>query len=308
MSIIYEHGAKSLMFSELHDETGGKLGQMTFKYYDCPCGEKKYSVISTTTRHDNHFDIVKCSKCGTLRMNPYLTDESIELYYTEVYGPLKREWLEGTTPESVFQRQKKSSAGLYNNIKKHLNSESKILDYGSSSGGRLDALREDNFGSLHLFDFDENYLSYGLGKGFNRHEESNKYDFMILSHVLEHINDPVEFLREIKEKTLNSCGKIYIEVPFMERKDFLLEHFHLAHKYYFTRESLTYITQLAGYECLEVAKKYIIIEAKSEAVIPDESLLEKSRKISSKHLVKVKLNRYTRKFFMLFRKKESSKT
>jgi len=75
-----------------------------------------------------------------------------------------------------------------------------------------------------------------------------KFDKIFLFHVLEHIYNPIEYLKELKEK-LNQYGKIFIEIP--NNNDILLKGYQIqefrdfyyqsAHLWYFNRSSLEFI-------------------------------------------------------------------
>lgn len=241
--LIFNYNNTLNKFKQLHDETGGALKDFEFKYYDCFCGGKDYSIVATATRHRNHFDIVQCEQCGTLRMNPYLSDASIEKYYKEVYGPVKRGDVE---PDALFTRQSKTSGKLLAMLAPHMPKGGKVLDYGSGAGGRMEAFKQAGY-DVYLQDFDKNYLNYGLAKGMKEFTKDVKYDMVIFSHVIEHINHPVEFLKNLSD-LLAPNGKIYLEVPLIENtKNGLLGDFHLAHKFYFTSESLSYLGHMAGF-------------------------------------------------------------
>jgi 2-polyprenyl-3-methyl-5-hydroxy-6-metoxy-1,4-benzoquinol methylase len=280
--LVYNYNNDLHRFKKLHDETGGKLKDFDFKYYDCFCGGEDYKIVSTATRHRNHFTVVQCTSCGTLRINPYLSDKSIETYYKEVYGPVKR----GDVPaEGLFERQSKSSAALLKMLKPFLTSqEAKVLDYGSGAGGRMKAFKEAGY-DVYIQDFDKKYMEYGLSQGLKPFSETKSYDMMILSHVLEHINHPVGFLKDIA-RLISDTGYIYIEVPLIEntrKKKTLLGDFHLAHKFYFTCESLTYLAHMAGFRKVADFHNAILITKGTNSVVEP---LVKSVKKSEKCIVK----------------------
>jgi 2-polyprenyl-3-methyl-5-hydroxy-6-metoxy-1,4-benzoquinol methylase len=254
MSLLYSYNNTHHKFKDLHDETGGKLAELSFKYYDCFCGGKEYKIIANATRHRNHFDVVQCQACGTLRINPYLTDASIEQYYKEIYGPVKRK---NIAPDVLYKRQMGTADEVYSYLAPLLAKGSKILDYGSGAGGRMEKLKEAGY-DVYLHDFDKNYLDYGLSKGMKAHQEGTRYDAVILRDVLEHINQPVEFLKQA-QSWLNEKGIIFIEVPFMENNRTLLADFHLAHKFYFSCESITHLAHIAGYKKIKDYRNAIVI-------------------------------------------------
>ncbi|GHV66149.1 hypothetical protein AGMMS49928_00120 [Spirochaetia bacterium] len=44
--------------------------------------------------------------------------------------------------------------------------------------------------------------------------ENEKFDYAILGEVVEHVNDPVFFLKNIKENLKDGVEKIIITVPY----------------------------------------------------------------------------------------------
>ena len=49
----------------------------------------------------------------------------------------------------------------------------------------------------------------------------DEYDFVIISHVLEHVTEPISFLKSFVDKMKNG-GHLFIEVPCMDWKIKLL--------------------------------------------------------------------------------------
>lgn len=65
-----------------------------------------------------------------------------------------------------------------------------------------------------------------------------KYDIIILRHVLEHFKNPVKVLKKIK-KNLSQDGIIYINVPYCENKKVLHESImNHPHIFHFSKKSL----------------------------------------------------------------------
>ena len=265
---IYDYNSSLHKYKEVHDETGGRLKELSFQYYDCCCGHTGYKIVSSTTRHHNQFTVVQCGKCGTLRINPYLTDAAIETYYKEIYGPVKRK---NMTAEALFARQSRSANDLLQVIKPLAGKEAMILDYGSGAGGRMTALKADGYTNVHLFDYDKKYLEYGVSQGFKAHQDGNRYDMITLSHVLEHVNMPAEFLQKLAKDYLKPDGKIYIEVPMFDNHVKLIGDFHLAHKFYFTQKSLIILAALSGFSKVHEEEDVLVITPSSTAIVVPEA-------------------------------------
>lgn len=293
--LIYNVNNNAHRYKNKHDETGGELKNMRFQYYDCFCGCTENELISTTTRHQNPFNIVRCKKCSTLRINPYMTEESTVFYYKEIYGRIKRK---GRSAEALYEVQKikKNSAELQQMLCGYVKTNESILDYGAGAGGRLDGFMQAGYKDLYIFDYDQKYMNFGLSKGFKPHAESNKYKLVILSHVIEHVNDPVLALNNLAN-LLAEGGLIYIEVPMYENTGNLINDFHLAHKYYFSRPSLIWLAKIAGFKVIEEYKNAIVVERGT----PEKLNLEAEtalvwKKTANKARRKDLMGRWTRAF------------
>lgn len=281
--LIYDYNSPHHKYKEVHDETGGRIKEMTFRFYDCFCGCADYKIVSTTTRHHQNFTIVQCAKCGTLRMNPYLSDESIELYYKEIYGPIKRKDM---TADALYARQSRSAVDMYESISPFVQKDSMILDYGSGAGGRMSKLYNDGYANVHIFDYDAKYMAHGVSTGLKPHAEGNRYDMVTLSHVLEHVNEPVEFLHRLQRDFIKPDGKIYIEVPMFDAHIKLIGDFHLAHKFYFTAASLTILAEIAGFTKIHEEEDAIIVTPAKTPVEVPQAEYDKALAISNALLKK----------------------
>lgn len=278
---IYDYNSDLHKYKEVHDETGGRLKELTFQYYDCICGCADNRIVSTTTRHHNQFNIVQCTKCGTLRLNPYMSDSAIETYYKEIYGPIKRK---NMTAEALFERQSRSADHIFGIVAPLIQKDSAVLDYGSGAGGRMAKFREENYPNVHLFDYDKKYLDHGVSKGFKAHAQGNRYDMVTLSHVLEHVNHPVEFLQMLAKDYLKPNGMIYIEVPMFEQHLKLIGDFHLAHKFYFTAASLLILAKLAGFKKVAEDEDVLVITPDNAGAQVSEKEYQEALRISDRSL------------------------
>jgi hypothetical protein len=223
----------------------GDTRTFAFQHYDCACGAREYRIVSTTTRHYNAFNVVQCQACGTLRINPYLTESETDRYYRDVYGTVKRK---ARPPEELYARQGAESADLLAFMKPHMAAgASRVLDFGGGSGGRMDAFRGAGF-DVHLREPDATYLEYGLSRGMKRDADDLRHDGIVLSHVLEHVNHPVAFLEHLRNDRMAPGALLYVEVPVLGWRRPLLRDLHIAHKFYFSLDSLRLVCRLAGLE------------------------------------------------------------
>lgn len=87
-------------------------------------------------------------------------------------------------------------------------------------------------------------------------ESEQKFDVISFNKVLEHIKEPIQYLEKAR-RFLASQGIVYIELPdgdgalqhgdVVDRQEFYIEHFTV-----FNKDSLAFLAQMAGFDCLEV--------------------------------------------------------
>jgi hypothetical protein len=77
----------------------------------------------------------------------------------------------------------------------------------------------------------------------------DRFDLIIVNHVLEHVRNPVLFLRDLLP-LLNSNGTIYVDVPDAAQYK-SLESLHIAHLYHFTIKTLEAALKQAGLTALK---------------------------------------------------------
>lgn len=86
-----------------------------------------------------------------------------------------------------------------------------------------------------------------------------KWDFIVLADVLEHVDDPFLFLRQINEKYAGCAGGILITVPNALRIEnaisalFSVERVNTDHRFWFTPYTLAKIATGAGYSIENLA-------------------------------------------------------
>jgi predicted TPR repeat methyltransferase len=145
------------------------------------------------------------------------------------------------------------------------NKSAEILDVGCGFGQMLLALRNLGYGSLTGIDLSEEAVSFCLAKNLNVKKiqdikdfclshENKRYDFIIASHVLEHLtrSDIIETVKFIKARLLTPDGSFYVAVPNAQSNTgsyWAYEDF--THTTLFTAGSLYFVLKSAGFESVE---------------------------------------------------------
>ena len=143
------------------------------------------------------------------------------------------------------------------------NKNAAILDIGCGFGMTLSALIKEGYKSVRGIDISEKAVKFCNDKGLDV-EKSNildycdaakeDYDFIIMSHVLEHVEKSqiIITLKNIKMHLLNSEGNLCIMVPNAQSNTgsyWAYEDF--THSTLFTTGSIIYVLKAAGFNLIK---------------------------------------------------------
>jgi len=223
-----------------------KTGHYQFEKTDCLiCGGNNFNLLSEKDRYGLFLPVVICKDCGLIQTNPRMTQKSYNEFYLSEY----RQLYGGTQKphEEFFLDQYMRGNGIIDFLQNHLKMEikgKKILEIGVGAGGILYSFQQqgnDVFGC----DIGEEYLEFGRQR-YNLPLVSGsideitlpwKPDFIIYSHVIEHILNPFESLDYLKQ-ICSQDTYLFIEVPGIKgglitnyQKNFLLylQNAHITH-------------------------------------------------------------------------------
>ena len=235
--------------------------KIIFENLNCPCGSSSQGeVISSRDKFGLQVNNIICIECGLIRQSPTLTDDSLSIFYDQIYRPLYLGRINAENLKSIFESLILKGNIIYDFLNKYIDVSKykKVLEIGCSAGGILKYFQERN----HLVtgcDFDSKYIEYGkkndldlIVGGASSLQSGKKFDLIILSHVVEHFKDLKQEFSKIFS-LLHDNGVIYIQVPGIyneeyyksyDRCDFLF-YIQNAHNYYFTKNTflntLTYL-------------------------------------------------------------------
>jgi len=225
-----------------------KSAEYKFVKNSCLCGNKETEqdiLIARKDRYGIPCDNVLCKRCGLIRLKEKLDDLSTEQFYQNEY----RDIYVGceVASDGFFKDQAKRGEVFFNLVQDKIGIDKvdKVFDIGCGAGGVLLPFFQSGK-SVSGCDFGEKYLVYGQNKGLGiyrgeiniRNTAKNSQDLIILSHVMEHFNEPIEIMAEIIEYV--KPGKfLLVEVPgvFDMKRTYPnpLKYFQSAHihNYYF---------------------------------------------------------------------------
>ena len=243
----------------------------------CPCCKflnNKY-LYKYSNREDKNFDLrctsldyrkpnlIKCKNCGLI------FSELINLKFEELY----QEVVDNFYIEQIPFKKKYFEITL-SKIKKYLNKSKDVLEIGSYYGvfGSLISPLVKNYTGLelskHAVKFaKEKYNLNCVNLTINEYFQNlNKVDVIIMSHVIEHMDDVFKNLDSIKSKMTNESVFIFSTYnmdSFIARM--MGKNYHWImnmHKFYFTKKFFKKIFEEKNLQIIETISDTHIISLK----------------------------------------------
>lgn len=218
------------------------------------CGSSDCGRIHNQIRYGLPPRPYKCNNCGFVFLYPHMSLDDEKKFYAEQY----RMAYANESPEELWKESLPEAKKRAARFSHHFSREKRVLEVGCASGFFLHEIRE-SVGSVTGIELTENYVLYANSIGLDVRRSldevpDNSFDVIFMFHVLEHINDPIAYLMQIRNK-LAPDGKLIIEVPNVEDilvsvykiKQHLDFYWEIAHNFYFSKSSLGTVLQKAGY-------------------------------------------------------------
>ena len=217
------------------------------------CKNQDFSLVHKGCRDNSDVDVLKCKKCGLLFLSNFSHVDNSFYEEGRMIGSLDlQNWIKTTE-----QDDKRRFLFLKDKIQNKI-----ILDFGCGNAGFLNIAKsvcQKTYGIELQKDFQDYFKSCGLTVFSSVTELPEKVDYITMFHVLEHLKNPVEELKKLKE-FLSDDGYILIEVP--NSKDALLSLyksksfsdfvFWSCHLFVYNILTLKDIAQKAGFEVIKI--------------------------------------------------------
>lgn len=221
----------------------------------CPlCGGTQFKPLARTDRYRMGITTAECSGCGFIMTNPMPTAEGLADFYRNHYRKFYQKEDEPSVGEirrwGMDVRAEQSVDFLA--MQRILNGNTRVLDVGCGYGALLRAIH-DRCPDAQLVGvepgaksaaFVRRYVPCEIYSALDQVESTRTFDLVIVNHVLEHVRDPIRFLKQVRE-LIGPNGRVYIDVPDAARYDSLV-HLHIAHLYHFTAHTLRSMLKRVG--------------------------------------------------------------
>jgi len=187
----------------------------------CLCSDspaKQDVVVLEQDRYGLPCQMVVCKACSLARTDPVLDDESLSQFYEAEFSLLHRGAIHPTARYLDYVLP--VGTALHDFVARYVADDEidKVMEVGCATGANLLPFLERGKSTIG-FDYDENYMDFGRKRGLDvRHGDYRErvpvesQDLVILSHVLEHVTDPVAEMKDVISR-VRAGGYLYVEVP-----------------------------------------------------------------------------------------------
>ena len=227
----------------------------------------KFNLIDNAILPDQ-FDVVVCANCGFVFNDSPATQEDYNRHYSgnSIYESTNLKGLGGIIDNNKFEE-------IFERINPFLSKNISIVDIGCAQGGMLNVLKEKGYSNLHGMDLSSANLEKLKKQGIIPWNNSicdvnnieQKFDFVILSHILEHVCDLNIAVCNLK-KILNNNGCVYIEVPNANKyaeyyPEAPFHFFNIEHINHFDLNSLANLVEPRGFKFIKTFETDTIVDA-----------------------------------------------
>lgn len=224
----------------------------------CPlCSEKKFRLFDQRYFRNYHLSNWLCLYCGLVFMSPHMDEEELDKFYNAEYRMIYQ-GVEGPTQDDLdIQRARAKhlteiALSQITDLKLH-------LDIGCSSGVLMEEMSAYyNCQSMGV-EPSEAYRSFCIDRGLDVIRTLDEYsaqaielfDIVTMSHVVEHLVDPVDYLSKLRSEFMHPGGYLLVEVPNLYGHNC----FEIAHNFSFSSQSLVEVLHKAGFT-VQLLKKH----------------------------------------------------
>jgi SAM-dependent methyltransferase len=231
----------------------------------CPiCNSHSENLRLLASRGSEKVFLRKCASCRHEFIYPLPSDEWLSEEYSQYFE--KRQ-------SGLYRAKKSYFKNLFNQLSINFNGSS-ILEFGPGEGDAISALTElyspkmvtvverNPEANSMLKDLKCNHFNMFLEEYLDIDPDKQKFDYILLFDVLEHLKDPLHAIENLKKTKLNPRGEIIATFPVADsasRKILgrLWPQYKVEHLNYFTDGS---IGEIARKTQMKISKNDILMK------------------------------------------------
>ena len=257
--------AREQELRELLDPETGMLSERFAKRIDCPvCGASAHTELFVK----GGYPIVRCDECTLVFSNPQVVEDVVLGEYRE--GGSNDLWVDVLTSERQLAMDREKFDEILDELEPY-RGEGRLLDVGTSIGLFL-RLALDRGWSGRGTEFGRRALAYARDELAVPVDDTpietidGEHDVVTVLSVLEHVNRPREFLREVS-RLLRPGGATYLIVPNVDSLATRVLHERAAtfdgrnHLLYFSPRTLRDVLDREGFDVVRMRTRVSSLDA-----------------------------------------------
>lgn len=223
------------------------------------CSSDKVVQLRSYKGKSNIFQnkaLVRCDNCDFVFASPMPTDSELEVYNSEYFESAHGGHPKSPSSIAFFSGINKLRCEYVSQILEKRNFvATKILEVGPGQG-YLASHWLSKFPNAHYYGVETDVTCHEVLKKVGvkillpEEVESSieEVDLVIMSHVLEHVSDPINFLQLVTRK-LKKGGALFIEVPC---NDWQHKEYDEPHLLFFNKNSIKLALRNSGFDQIQV--------------------------------------------------------
>ena len=228
----------------------------------CPlCNSEKTAVIADKVRFGRAARVMRCAQCTLVFLDQGSFEFPADFYehdYHQTY--LTHVDPDALDPQKYYDKMVAASQPWFSRINAMLHGNEAVLDVGCSTGHVITGIQA-HAGRVCGHEISRKEVAFCRDvlkldvsdQPLHERFQPATFDYITLIFVLEHIAEPVEFLRYLK-KFLKPGGKFLVVVPNIEDAllgwynipDFAAFYFCIEHLFYYSPRTIAMLFEKAG--------------------------------------------------------------